>query len=181
MNKSNLNRAVSPQLLQVLRQALLPALLLGAGAAAAQAAMPLPLPTPAAADPAPAAAPKAAAPKAAAPKAAAWSATAAEQPVAAANQSYTVLRGESLDKVIQKTMADSPLRIELLRKAFIQLNPQAFPGGQATRLRADQVLQVPDAQQLLRAVAMPLLEVTEAPRVAPPVSAQEQRRWVRFP
>jgi Tfp pilus assembly protein FimV len=176
MNKSNLNRAVSPQLLQVLRQALLPALLLGAGASVAQAAMPLPMPAPAAADPAPAAAPKAAA-----PKAAAWSATATEQPVAAANQSYTVLRGESLDKVIQKTMADSPLRIELLRKAFIQLNPQAFPGGQATRLRADQVLQVPDAQQLLRAVAMPLLEVTEAPRVAPPVSAQEQRRWVRFP
>ena len=78
-------------------------------------------------------------------------------------------------------MADSPLRVELLRKAFIQLNPQAFPGGQASRLRADQLLQVPDAQQLLRAVAMPLLEATEAPRVAAPVSAQEQRRWVRFP
>jgi Tfp pilus assembly protein FimV len=77
-------------------------------------------------------------------------------------------------------MADSPLRMELLRKAFIQLNPQAFPGGQASRLRADQVLQVPDAMQLLRAVAMPLLEVTEASRAAP-VSAQEQRRWVRFP
>ena len=169
MNKSTLNRTVSPQLLQVLRHALLPALLLGAGAAA-QAAMPLPMPAPAAAEPAPAAA----------PKATAWSATAAEQPVAASTQTYTVLRGESLDKIIQKTMADSPLRMELLRKAFIQLNPQAFPGGQASRLRADQVLQVPDAMQLLRAVAMPLLEVTEASRAAP-VSAQEQRRWVRFP
>ena len=164
MNKSNLNRAVSPQLLQVLRLALLPALLLSAGAAA-QAAMPLPMPAPAVA----------------APKAAAGSATATEQPVAASTQTYTVLRGESLDKVIQKTMADSPLRVELLRKAFIQLNPQAFPGGQASRLRADQQLQVPDALQLLRAVAMPLLEVTEAQRAAAPVSAQEQRRWVRFP
>ena len=169
MKKSNLNRTVSPQLLQALRHALLPALLLGA-AAAAQAAMPLPMPASAAAEPA----------TAAAPKAAAWSATAAEQPVAASNQTYTVLRGESLDKIIQKTMADSPLRIELLRKAFIQRNPQAFPGGQASRMRADQLLQVPDAMQLLRAVAMPLLEVTEASRVAP-VSAQEQRRWVRFP
>ena len=170
MNQSTVNRTVSPQLLQVLRHALLPALLLGAGAAA-QAAMPLPIPAPAAAEPAPAAA----------PKATAWSATAAEQPVAASTQTYTVLRGESLDKIIQKTMADSPLRVELLRKAFIQLNPQAFPGGQVSRLRADQQLQVPDALQLLRAVAMPLLEVPEAPRVAAPVSAQEQRRWVRFP
>jgi hypothetical protein len=48
-------------------------------------------------------------------------------------------------------------------------------------MRADQLLQVPDAQQLLRAVAMPMLEVTEASRPATPVSAQEQRRWVRFP
>ncbi len=169
MNQSTLNRAVSPQFRLVLRHALLPALLLGAGAVV-QAAMPLPMPTPAAAEPAPAAA----------PKAAAGSAT-AEQPVAASAQTHTVLRGETLDKIIQKTMADSPLRVELLRKAFIQLNPQAFPGGQASRLRADQLLQVPDALQLLRAVAMPLMEVPEAPRVAAPVSAQEQRRWVRFP
>lgn len=141
MNKPNSNRAVSPQLCQVLLNALLPALLLGTGAAAS-AAMP--------------------------------------SPVAASTQTYTVKRGETLDKIIQKTMADSPLRIELLRKAFIELNPQAFPGGQASRMRADQLLQVPDALQLLRAVAMPLQEVTEASHAAP-VSAQEQRRWVRFP
>ena len=159
MYKSNLNRAVSPRLRQVLRHALLPVLLLGAGAAVH-----------AAADPA-----------AAAPKAAAWSLLAAELPVAASAQTHTVKRGETLDKIIQKTMADSPLRVELLRKAFIQLNPQAFPGGQASRMRADQLLQVPDALQLLRAVAMPILEVTEASRPATPVSAQEQRRWVRFP
>ena len=165
MNKPNLNRAVSPQLCPVLLNALLSALLLGT-AAAAIAAQPMP----SASGPAPTAA----------AKAAAWSAPVAELPVAASTQTYTVKRGETLDKIIQKTMADSPLRMELLRKAFIQLNPQAFPGGQASRLRADQVLQVPDAMQLLRAVAMPLLEVTEASRAAP-VSAQEQRRWVRFP
>lgn len=165
MNKPNLNRAVSPQLYQVLLNALLPALLLGT-AAAAIAAQPMQ----AATEPA----------SAAAPKAAPWSAPVAELPVAASTRTYTVKRGETLDKIIQKTMADSPLRIELLRKAFIQLNPQAFPGGQASRLRADQLLQVPDAMQLLRAVAMPLLDVAEASRAAP-VSAQEQRRWVRFP
>ena len=168
MNKPNSNRAVSPQLYQVLLNALLPALLLGTGVAA-NAAQPLPMPS--AAERAPAAA----------PKATPWSAPVAELPVAASTQTYTVKRGETLDKIIQKTMADSPLRVELLRKAFIELNPQAFPGGQASRMRADQLLQVPDAMQVLRAVAMPLLEVPDAPRVNAPVSAQEQRRWVRFP
>ena len=101
--------------------------------------------------------------------------------VVASGRTYKVLRGESLDKVIQKTMADSPLRIELLRNAFIELNPQAFPGGQASRMRTTDELKVPDAVQLLRAVAMPLMETEDAARAAAPASAEQQRRWVRFP
>jgi hypothetical protein len=72
-------------------------------------------------------------------------------------------------------------RIELLRNAFIELNPQAFPGGQASRMRATDELKVPDAVQLLRAVAMPLMETEDAARAAAPASAEQQRRWVRFP
>jgi len=101
--------------------------------------------------------------------------------VVASGLTYKALRGESLDKVIQKTMADSPLRIELLRNAFIELNPQAFPGGQASRMRTTDELKVPDAVQLLRAVAMPLMETEDAARAAAPASAEQQRRWVRFP
>ena len=101
--------------------------------------------------------------------------------VVASGRTYKVLRGESLDKVIQKTMADSPLRVELLRNAFIELNPQAFPGGQASRMRATEPLNVPDPVQLLRAVATPLLETEDTPRAAAPTSAEQQRRWVRFP
>ncbi len=101
--------------------------------------------------------------------------------VVASGRTYKVLRGESLDKVIQKTMAESPLRIELLRNAFIELNPQAFPGGQASRMRTTEPLNVPDSVQLLRAVAMPLLETEDASRAAAPASAEQQRRWVRFP
>jgi pilus assembly protein FimV len=101
--------------------------------------------------------------------------------VVASGLTYKALRGESLDKVIQKTMADSPLRIELLRNAFIELNPQAFPGGQASRMRTTDELKVPDAVQLLRAVAMPLMETEDTARAAAPASAEQQRRWVRFP
>jgi Tfp pilus assembly protein FimV len=101
--------------------------------------------------------------------------------VVASGRTYKVLRGESLDKVRQKTMPDSPLRVELLRNAFIELNPQAFPGGQASRMRTTEPLNVPDPVQLLRAVATPLLETEETPRAAAPGSAEQQRRWVRFP
>ena len=140
----------------------------------AQTASPSPATSPTQA-PRPAMFPPNLAPKAVAP-------VAPVQPaVVASGRTYKVLRGESLDKVIQKTMADSPLRIELLRNAFIELNPQAFPGGQASRMRTTEPLNVPDSVQLLRAVAMPLLETEDASRAAAPASAEQQRRWVRFP
>ena len=44
-------------------------------------------------------------------------------------RTYTTKAGDKLDRIIQKTMADSPLKIELLRQAFMELNPQAFPSG----------------------------------------------------
>ena len=140
----------------------------------AQTASPSPSPSTIQA-PRPAMFPPNLAPKAAAP-------VAPVQPaVVASGRTYKVLRGESLDKVIQKTMADSPLRIELLRNAFIELNPQAFPGGQASRMRGTEPLNVPDAVQLLRAVATPLLQTQDASRAAAPASAEQHRRWVRFP
>jgi len=140
----------------------------------AQTASPSPSPS-AIQPPRPAIFPPNLAPKAVAP-------VAPVQPaVVASGRTYKVLRGESLDKVIQKTMADSPLRIELLRNAFIELNPQAFPGGQASRMRSTEPLNVPDSVQLLRAVATPLLETEDASRAAAPASAEQQRRWVRFP
>ena len=179
MNKSSFHPVVFTSYGVVSPKWLASALLLSALAAAqavaqvpAQTATPTPAPTQA---PRPAIFPPNLAPKAVAPVAPVRPA------VVASGLTYKVLRGESLDKVIQKTMADSPLRIELLRNAFIELNPQAFPGGQASRMRATEPLNVPDPVQLLRAVATPLLETEDTPRAAAPTSAEQQRRWVRFP
>lgn len=105
-------------------------------------------------------------------------------PQLSSGRSHTVAAGESLDRVIQKTMADSPLKTELIRQAFVQLNPQAFPGGRVVRLKAGSVLQVPDAAQLLRNALLPALEGAEAAAVVrsgTPQAADERRRWVRFP
>lgn len=105
-------------------------------------------------------------------------------PLMPSGRTHTVAAGESLDRVVQKTMADSPLKAELVRQAFVQLNPQAFPDGRVVRLKAGTVLQVPDAAQLLRQVLLPVLEGAEAAAVArsgAPQTADEKRRWVRFP
>ena len=178
MNKSSLHTAVctSPGLMapKWLVSTLLLVAVQAVAQVPAQTASPSPSPS-AIQPPRPAIFPPNLAPKAVAP-------VAPVQPaVVASGRTYKVLRGESLDKVIQKTMADSPLRIELLRNAFIELNPQAFPGGQASRMRATEPLNVPDPVQLLRAVAMPLMETEDASRAAAPASAEQQRRWVRFP
>ena len=103
---------------------------------------------------------------------------------AVAGQTYNVVRGDTLDRIIQTTLRNSPLKIELLRKAFVDLNPQAFVSGNVSRLRAGVVLQVPDHAQLLRSTVLPLLADTDAALVtgeARSPNASERRRWIRFP
>ena len=111
---------------------------------------------------------------------------AAEPAQALPPSGYTVLRGDTLDRVIQKTMAGSPLKIEILRQAFADLNPQAFVNGKVARLKAGAVLQVPDHGQLLRATILPVLGAADLPVApteaqSPSTNASERRGWVRFP
>ena len=58
--------------------------------------------------------------------------------------------GDTLDKVIRKTMPDSPLKFEILRNAFVQQNPQAFTKAPPRALMAGAVLNVPNHDDLLR-------------------------------
>lgn len=113
------------------------------------------------------------------------SALSAQGPQVLTLQSYSVVRGDTLDRVIQKTLSNSPLKIELLRKAFVDLNPQAFVAGNVARLRAGVVLQVPDHAQLLRSTILPVLESAGAapvlPSARPPNANDDRRNWVRFP
>ena len=116
-------------------------------------------------------------------------------------KTYDVVSGDTLDKVIRATMADSPLKIELLRTAFIQQNPQAFTKTPPRTLMAGSILTISDQDSL---VAMYL----KSGKSAPPKNAQgsasgsnsssssgpgaggyattdlnmnERKNWVRFP
>jgi Tfp pilus assembly protein FimV len=91
--------------------------------------------------------------------------------------------GDTADRVVKKTMADIPLKDELLRDALIQANPKAFTAGKATRLKPGTQLALPDLRPTLRDILLPLLEPREAGAYfpPPPTSAEERRRWVRYP
>ncbi len=106
----------------------------------------------------------------------------AAQPNAAS--SYTPKRGESLDHVIKMTMKDSPLRVELLRQAFVDLNPQAFVAGNYRKLRAGAALQIPDHAQLLQASLSSHAQDPQYKQRAntyPSMAGEERRRWIRYP
>jgi len=86
---------------------------------------------------------------------------------------YRVKPGDTLDKVIRQTMSDSPLKVELLRRAYIQQNPQAFVKTSPPILRAGVVLAVPNHDDLLRQYLRPRDGVTSDPN--------DRRNWVRYP
>ncbi len=115
------------------------------------------------------------------PVAAAEAAPAAAKPAA----SYVPRAGETLDHVIQVTMPDSPLKMDLLRRAFINQNPQAFvtPLTTPPRMKKGAVLTVPDHQKLLQATLAPLVAEPGGDTYAPAAvsSSDDRKRWVRYP
>ena len=112
-----------------------------------------------------------------------------------AAKTYDVVSGDTLDKVIRATMADSPFKIEILRAAFIQQNPQAFTKTPPRTLMAGSILTIPDHDNL---VAMYLKSGKSAPGKNTSASSNssgpgaggyattdlnmnERKNWVRFP
>ena len=105
----------------------------------------------------------------------------------AVRSTYKVESGDTLDKVIKKTMPDSPLRADILRNAFVQQNPQAFTKSPPRSLMAGAVLNVPSHDDLLRSYMVP----GNAPGNSgmhrgggystADINMNERKNWVRFP
>lgn len=127
--------------------------------------------------------PPAPAPAAAAP-AAASKTHSAPAPAAPALPpgSYKPKPGETLDAVITKTLGDSPLKLAVLRAAFIQQNPAAFVEGKAPLLRKGAVLMVPDHNSLLLSLMPPVpVPVAAMESQAAPSPDEDRKRWVKYP
>jgi Tfp pilus assembly protein FimV len=79
--------------------------------------------------------------------------------------------------------------MDLLRRAYISQNPQAFvtPITTPPRMKKGAVLTIPDHKKLLLSVAGPLTAEPEADTTgsqrspAAVSSAEERKRWVRYP
>jgi len=99
-------------------------------------------------------------------------------------RSYLPKAGETLDQVIARTLPGSPLKIELLRQAFMAQNPQAITPGKVPKLRKGVPLLVPDHDELLRmhlgSLAAPQDAAPANARFSPSTS-EERKRWVQFP
>ncbi len=105
-------------------------------------------------------------------------------PKIAASRSYLPQAKETLDQVIEHTMPGSPLKIELLRQAFMTQNPQAFVPGKVPKLRKGVTLTVPDHEELMRihlgARVAPVADPLQPARLLPS-TVEERKRWVQFP
>jgi hypothetical protein len=105
----------------------------------------------------------------------------------AVRSTYQVESGDTLDKVIRKTMPDSPLRVEILRNAFVQQNPQAFTKAPPRSLMAGAVLNVPNHDDLLRTYMVPGHSPGNSGLhrgggySTADMNMSERKNWVRFP
>jgi Tfp pilus assembly protein FimV len=110
----------------------------------------------------------------------------------AGNRARVVLqRGETLDRVIARTLRDSPFRVEVLREAFMRLNRSAFPRGTPNSLLAGSTLVVPtpadvlaivDPQRQWSAPPAPAHAPAAVPaRAATPALDTDRRNWIRYP
>ena len=97
-----------------------------------------------------------------------------------ASHSYTPSLGESLERIVSKTMPNSPLRAELLTQAFVALNPQAFGKTAPLRTLGTAALQVPNHNQLMHIALANTSETQQAlaPKTAP--APERRENWVRY-
>jgi len=65
---------------------------------------------------------------------------------------YQVKSGDNLDKVIKKTMPNSPFSMEVMREAFARANPQLLGEVKAMKLKPGSTVNVPGAAVLRQVV-----------------------------
>lgn len=71
----------------------------------------------------------------------------------AAAGGYKVQQGDNLDRVIKKTMPNSPFSMDVMREAFGRANPQLLSGMKDVKLKAGSTLNLPNAA-VMRSVVL---------------------------
>ena len=100
-----------------------------------------------------------------------------------ADANFTVAQSTSVDKLIQKFYANSPLNVSVLRKALVDANPKVITGKPQQRLKAGTVIVVPDHGQIVNHVLTPHVVAKQVILEQNPAASdyQSRKHWVRFP
>ena len=101
----------------------------------------------------------------------------AKEDAVAANGTYVVKKGDYLDKIINQTVGSSPLRRDILRRAFVRANPHAFMRANPNWLLASKQLRVPEADDIKKVI------FTDESRRASKQreSANPHEGWIQYP
>ncbi len=110
----------------------------------------------------------------------------ARAPAAAPDPSGNAVarKGESLQKLIARSMGNLPFKPEILREAMIQKNPAAFKNGKPESLIVGSVLKLPtmeDFRRFIPAVAAVCVEGDGTDGARADATADPRKGWVRFP
>jgi Tfp pilus assembly protein FimV len=95
-----------------------------------------------------------------------------------------VKRGETLARIVRVHFKSSPFREDFIYKAFVQLNPEAFPRKTHHVLNAGASLQVPthaDLMAMAEGVMPASGEASAATASQGGGSTAQRKNWVRFP
>lgn len=120
-----------------------------------------------------------------------------------ASEYYKTVSGDTLDKIIQKTIKGSPLRIELLREAFVLQNPLKLNLNSRERVKVGMEIKVPRNEFIIpfvmakndfsdakmnenRIVKLDLTDAKPKEIEDPNERAllkwkEDSRKWIRFP
>jgi Tfp pilus assembly protein FimV len=99
-----------------------------------------------------------------------------------ARQVVVVKRGETMARIVRAHFKDSPFSNDFIYKAFVALNPEAFPRKTHNIVTAGASLQVPTTADLLAMVeGSSPSGATSAGATASHSSPSQQKNWVRFP
>jgi Tfp pilus assembly protein FimV len=106
---------------------------------------------------------------------------------------YRVKKGDTLDKVVQKALGDSPLKSEILKREIVAMNPDALTKGNPKILKVGALLNLPNNDDLLRKqLGMGTSSSPGARRqfvgyetypdvIINPQGMEKRKGWVQFP
>ena len=77
----------------------------------------------------------------------------ASEGVAANNDgTYLIKRGDYLDKIIRTTVGNYPFKRDILRKAFVQANPEVFRRSNPNWMYANKTMRIPQVEDIKRVI-----------------------------